>query len=330
MHMIKHSKARANTNIALIKYWGKRDEALLLPMNSSLSMTLDRYYTDTEVTVDPLLSNDQILINQNKIDVVSHQNLVKFLNLIREISGKPYFAKVASINYVPTAAGFASSASGYAALALAASTAYGLNMTPKELSILARRGSGSASRSIFGGFVLWHRGQLLNGEDSYSESLVDEVYEWPIEVISAVVSTDKKSISSRTGMKQTLETSPLYKGWLDSVDGDIMRAIHAIKAKDFTSLGEVVEHNALKMHATMMSAWPSIIYFTNGTLEIINRVQSMRREGIEAYFTIDAGPNVKIICRKSETEKVKNALIQLSAVQSVQICGIGKGASLIE
>lgn len=328
--MINYSRARANTNIALIKYWGKRDEALLLPMNSSLSMTLDRYFTETEVSVDPFLSNDQILINQNTIDAISHQNLVRFLNLVREMSGNPYFAKVESINHVPTAAGFASSASGYAALALAASTAYGLKLTPKELSILARRGSGSASRSIFGGFVLWHRGQLLNGEDSYSKSLIDDVYEWPIEVISAVVSTDKKSISSRMGMKQTVETSPLYKGWLESVDGDIMRAIHAIKAKDFTSLGEVVEHNALKMHATMMSAWPSVIYFTSGTLEIIDLVQRMRQEGIEAYFTIDAGPNVKILCQKSETEKVKNALIQLSTVQSVEICGIGKGASLIE
>ncbi|GAB6110099.1 diphosphomevalonate decarboxylase [Fusibacter bizertensis] len=328
--MINYSKARANTNIALIKYWGKRDEALLLPMNSSLSMTLDRYFTETEVYVDPFLSNDQIVINQNTIDANSHQNLVRFLNLVREMSGNPYFAKVESINHVPTAAGFASSASGYAALALAASTAYGLKLTPKELSILARRGSGSASRSIFGGFVLWHRGQLLNGEDSYSKSLIDNVYEWPIEVISAVVSTDKKSISSRMGMKQTVETSPLYKGWLESVDGDIMRAIHAIKAKDFTSLGEVVEHNALKMHATMISAWPSVIYFTSGTLEIINLVQRMRQEGIEAYFTIDAGPNVKILCQKTETEKVKNALIQLSAVQSVEICGIGKGATLIE
>ncbi|OJV63811.1 MAG: diphosphomevalonate decarboxylase [Clostridiales bacterium 38-18] len=328
--MINHSKARAYTNIALIKYWGKRDESLILPMNSSLSMTLDRYFTETEVSVDPILSNDQILIDQNTIDVISHHNLVRFLNLIREMSGNPYFAKVESINRVPTAAGFASSASGYAALALAASSAYGLKLTPKELSILARRGSGSASRSIFGGFVLWHRGQLINGEDSYSESLIDEVYEWPIEVISAVVSTDKKSISSRMGMKQTVETSPLYKGWLESVDSDIMRAIHAIKAKDFTSLGEVVEHNALKMHATMMSAWPSVIYFTSGTLEIINLVQRMRQEGIEAYFTIDAGPNVKILCQKSDTGKVKNALIQLSAVQSVEICSLGKGASLIE
>ena len=328
--MFNYSKARANTNIALIKYWGKRDELLFLPMNSSLSMTLDRYFTETEVRVDPFLSNDQILINQNTIDAISHQNLVQFLNLIREMSGNPNFAKVESINHVPTAAGFASSASGYAALALAASTAYGMKLTPKELSILARRGSGSASRSIFGGFVLWHRGQLLNGEDSYSESLIDEVYEWPIEVISAVVSTDKKSISSRMGMKQTVETSPLYKGWLESVDRDIMQAIHAIKAKDFTGLGEVVEHNALKMHATMMSAWPSVIYFTSGTLEIINLVQKMRQEGIEAYFTIDAGPNVKILCQKSESEKVKNALLQLSTVQSVEICGIGKGASLIE
>jgi diphosphomevalonate decarboxylase len=316
--------ARANTNIALIKYWGKRNETLFLPMNSSLSITLDKFYTTTTVQFCKDLPNDIFLLNGHLGGESDTLKISVFLDRFRKIAGADLHAIVTSINKVPTAAGLASSASGFAALAAAAAKALRLNLDKQELSILARQGSGSASRSIFGGFVEWQKGNKEDGTDSFAKPILPE-QDWPLSVLSVLVESDQKIISSREGMKRTVETSPFYPGWLETVDQDLKMAKEAIKLRNFEMLGKTVEANALKMHATMLGANPPIIYWKSGTLEVIQQIQQLRLEGIQVYFTIDAGPNVKVLCLPGDEQQVYESLTILPGVQHVFICHPGSG-----
>lgn len=320
--------ARANTNIALIKYWGKRDEKLFLPMNSSLSITLNNFYTITTVEFMETLTKDTLIWNQAPGSDKELKKISSFLDIIRKGAGINIYAKVITENHVPTAAGFASSASGYAALAAAATKALGIHLSPEELSKIARQGSGSACRSIFGGFVEWQKGSLNDGSDSYARQILDE-NSWKLTILSVMVTSAQKKVSSREGMKRTVKTSPFYKGWLSTVDEDMEAAKVAIRNRDFLSLGEVLEGNALKMHATMLGAKPPIIYWESGTLEVMHRIQDLRQEGIPAYFTIDAGPNVKVLCEPKNEDKVKQALMDLGSVQKVISCNPGEGVKYL-
>jgi diphosphomevalonate decarboxylase len=316
--------ARANTNIALIKYWGKRDETLFLPMNSSLSITLDKFYTTTTVQFCKDLPSDIFLLNGCLAGETDTLKISVFLDRFRKMVGENLKAIVTSINKVPTAAGLASSASGFAALAAAAAKALRLNLDKQELSVLARQGSGSASRSIYGGFVEWQKGIKEDGTDSFAKPILSE-QEWPLSVLSVLVESDQKIISSREGMKRTVETSPFYPGWLDTVDQDLTIAKEAIKLRNFEMLGKIVEANALKMHATMFGATPPIIYWKSGTLEVMQRIQKLRLEGIQVYFTIDAGPNVKVLCLPEDEQRVYETLKILPEVQHVFVCHPGSG-----
>lgn len=316
--------AKANTNIALIKYWGKRDEKLFLPMNSSISITLNNFYTITTVEFKEELKADNLIWDHAPGSPKELIKISSFLHIIRKEAGVRLYANVITENHVPTAAGFASSASGYAALAAAAAMALGLHLSPEELSKIARQGSGSACRSIYGGFVEWQKGSLEDGSDSYARQILDESA-WNLTILSVIVSTGQKKVSSREGMKRTVETSPFYKGWLDTVSEDMEAAKNAIRNRDFVSLGEVVEGNALKMHATMLGSRPAIIYWESGTLEVMHGIQDLRQEGIPVYFTIDAGPNVKVLCEPENEGKVKQALIRLRSVQKVISCNPGEG-----
>lgn len=320
--------ALANTNIALIKYWGKRDEMLFLPMNSSLSITLNNFYTVTTVEFKEELKKDILLFNHAPASVREQIKVSSFLDIIRKQAGVRLYANITTKNYVPTGAGFASSASGYAALAAAATKAIGLCCSDAELSRIARQGSGSACRSIFGGFVEWEKGCLFDGSDSFARQIMDEKA-WTLSVLSVVITSCKKKISSREGMKRTVETSPFYKDWLDTVEYDVKTAKQAIINRDFITLGEVMEENALKMHATMFGAKPPIIYWECGTLDVIHLVWELRKDGIPAYFTIDAGPNVKVLCLPKDEEKVKTSLLKLRSVQTVITCYPGEGVKYI-
>ncbi|NMB43728.1 MAG: diphosphomevalonate decarboxylase [Clostridiales bacterium] len=231
--------AKANTNIALIKYWGKRDEKLFLPMNSSLSITLDNFYTITTVEFKEELKEDKFILDRTHANTKEHMKISAFLDIIRKEAGMHLYANIKSENHVPTAAGFASSASGYAALAAAATKSIGLNMPAKELSKIARRGSGSASRSIYGGFVEWQKGNLKDGSDSYAHQILDE-NEWKLTILSVMVTASQKKVSSREGMRRTVETSPFYQGWLDTVGEDMETAKRAIRNRDFTLLGHIL------------------------------------------------------------------------------------------
>ncbi len=323
------STAKANTNIALIKYWGKRDERLFLPMNSSLSITLNNFYTITSVEFMEELTEDKVILNQSPVSATERIKISSFMDVIRRHAGVTLYANILTQNHVPTAAGFASSASGYAALAAAATKAIGLNLSKEELSRIARQGSGSASRSIYGGFVEWEKGSRDDGSDCVAHQIMDE-NSWRLSILSVVITSDQKRVSSREGMKRTVETSPFYEGWLDTVDNDIKEAKKAIMVRDFIALGEVLEHNALKMHATMLGSRPPILYWDGGTLDVMHAIHGLRREGISAYFTIDAGPNIKVLCQPKDEEYVVNNLMRLEKVQRILRCHPGEGITYLQ
>ncbi len=315
------AKARAHANIALIKYWGKKDERLILPANSSLSLTLDAFYTETEIAFRPEISEDVFYLN-GKLQPA--ERVSRFLDLFRKKAAIDSKAVVKSINFVPTAAGLASSAAGFAALAAAANAASGLNLDKKELSRYARRGSGSAARSIYGGFVEWQK-----GSDNSSYALPIDAASWDVGMVVVIVSGEKKQVSSRAGMKRTVETSPFYKGWLVSAELDLEKIKIAIKNRNLEEMGQIAERNGLKMHAAMLGANPPLLYWRPQSLLAIEQVKNMRREGIPCYFTMDAGPNVKIICRLSQAPLIKERLLEHFSENQIIITGPGPGAAVI-
>ncbi len=324
------ASAIANSNIALTKYWGKRDSKLMLPNNGSISMTLDGLNTRTTVEFSPEYERDILIFNGKEIsEGREYEETVAFMDIVREMAGIREKAKIATENNFPTAAGLASSASGYAALALAASKAAGLNLDKRELSILARRGSGSACRSIEGGFVEWKRGEKKDGSDSYAVQIAPKDH-WDFRMLTTIVSTEEKKVKSRAGMAQTVKTCPYYKGWLETVQDDIDAVRQGILEKDFAKVGSVAEYNCLKMHATMITTKPPIIYWNPATMEIIHAVMAWREEGLESYFTIDAGPNVKVMCMEKDVQELKKRLEGLNGVKEVIVCRPGDEAKTTE
>ncbi|MBN4950584.1 diphosphomevalonate decarboxylase, partial [Staphylococcus sp. EG-SA-2] len=239
--MIKSGKARAHTNIALIKYWGKKDEALIIPMNNSISVTLEKFYTETKVTFNDQLTQDQFWLNGEKVSGKELEKISKYMDIVRNRAGIDWYAEIESDNFVPTAAGLASSASAYAALAAACNQALDLQLSDKDLSRLARIGSGSASRSIYGGFAEWEKG--YNDETSYAVPLESNHFEDDLAMIFVVINQHSKKVPSRYGMSLTRNTSRFYQYWLDHIDEDLAEAKAAIQDKDFKRLGEVIEEN---------------------------------------------------------------------------------------
>lgn len=298
----------------------------MLPMNSSLSLTLDGFYTLTEVTLDPSFSEDRVWFDGVPAPKDFSKKVKDFMDQVRARSDIKGYAQIHTQNHVPLGAGLASSASGFAALAMAASKAYGLSLEPRALSLLARLGSGSASRSIFGGFVKWHKGHLADGSDSFSTPLLEQS-NWinRLCMIAVIVNQEEKSLSSREGMARTVKTSPLYGGWLDSAASDLECAEKSIFQEDLKMLGEVMEHNALKMHATMLAAKPSVQYLNSGSFEVMQKVNELRAEGLLAYYTMDAGPNVKILCYKEDAPKIQSKISELKVVKNSVVCQVGTG-----
>lgn len=311
--------ARAHTNIALVKYWGKENEELIIPANSSLSLTLDEFYTDTSVHFDESLSSDEVTLNGK---VIEDEKITKFMDIIRKKSNINAFARIESTNHVPTSAGLASSASAYAALAAAGSKAYGLNLSQKGLSRLARRGSGSATRSIFGGFAAWNKG--TDDESSYGYSIEDPV-KMDINMIAIILDNQPKKISSRKGMKISIETSPYYQSWIKQTTADFQIIEEAIKENDFTTLGKTAELNAMRMHSLTLSSDPSYLYINADSLKVINMVKELRENGVECYYTMDAGPNVKIICQSDKISAITDKLSDKFSNDQIKVSGPGEG-----
>ena len=325
--MKKIGRCRAHTNIALIKYWGKRNDALFLPMNSSLSLTLDAFYTDTEVVLDSDFSQDTFYLDDVLQGEKETEKITNFLNLFRNAANLETKACVKSYNHVPTAAGLASSASAFSALAGAMNQASGLNLDFKTLSTYARQGSGSATRSIYGGFVEWYLGHDDVSESSHAIPVDDA--SWDIGMVVVAVNTGRKKLSSRVGMKQTIETSPFYSSWVETATSDIKKIKEAIKEQDFITLGEITEANGMKMHATMLGAFPPISYWEPDSVKAIQKVKDIRETGIPCYVTMDAGPNVKVLCRQSDMKKIEALLLEDFNREQIIPTQVGEGIKLL-
>lgn len=323
----KESKwVRAYTNIAFIKYWGKENEKLIIPQNNSLSLTLDAFFTDTKVTFDEALEADVLYIDEEEQDQKSLNKAKVILDIVREMAGFDTHAKIESKNFVPTAAGLASSASGLAALAGAASTAAGLELDEKELSRLARRGSGSASRSIYGGFAEWQKG--TSDEDSVAVPVDDA--DWDIGMIFIIVDDKRKDVSSTEGMRRVVETSPYYEGWVSSAAKDLEDIKVAIADKDIVTTGEIAERSALKMHALNLSANPPFNYWSPDSIIAMRKVTELREQGYPVYLTMDAGPNVKLICRASQMDELYTILREDYREDQLVIAKPGPGIQFLE
>ncbi|MFD4432323.1 diphosphomevalonate decarboxylase [Nocardia sp. NPDC058497] len=320
--------ALAYPNIALVKYWGKRDETLFLPVTGSLSMTLDIFPTTTSVRLIDGPA-DTVELNDTAATGTALARVEKFLDLVRAKAGRTERAAVVTANAGPTGAGLASSASGFAALATAAAAAYGLDLDGRALSRLARRGSGSASRSIFGGFVVWHAGEG-EGEagdlSSYAEPIGGD--ELDPALVVAVVEAGAKAVSSRVAMRRTTETSPFYRPWAESSVLDLAEMRKAVARQDLPAIGEIAERNALGMHATMLTARPGIRYLSPHSLAILDAVLALRADGIIAYATIDAGPNVKVLCTRADAPLVAATIEGLGEFVTTRTAHIGPGARL--
>ncbi|MEU3462990.1 diphosphomevalonate decarboxylase [Streptomyces sp. NPDC006733] len=305
--------AIAHPNIALVKYWGKRDEHLILPMADSLSMTLNIFPTTTTVHLTPGRTTDRVLIDGTPADDEAHRRITEFLDLIRSRTGRRDRAQVETSNTVPVGAGLASSAAGFAALALAAATAYEADLDATALSRLARRGSGSACRSIFGGFVQWHAGQPDHPDPdrgSYAEQLND--IHLDLALIAVLLATGRKPVSSREAMNRTVTTSPLFTDWLATTRDDVPAMHAALKDADLARVGFIAERNAMGMHATMESATPPVIYRTPASHQLLEHVRAMRRRGEQTWATMDAGPNVKVLCPPAAAPRIAAELAAVS------------------
>lgn len=320
--------ARAYSNIALIKYWGKRDSELNLPAVGSISVALAELYSETQVSFSDEFTQDKVNLDDHQTSK-SSQRISTFLDRVRALAGTSLHAQVKSRNNFPTGAGLASSASGFAALALAASRAAGLDLSPQELSILARQGSGSAARSLFGGYVEMHRGTLDDGSDAYAEPLLDAA-DWPLSLVIAITETAPKKVDSTLGMQNSAASSAFYSAWVDTAPNDLAAMRKAIADKDFKAVGELTEYSCLKMHGLMLSANPGLLYWNSATVALIHRVRELREQGLGVYFTIDAGPQVKAICAPQDTAQVVEALEQTPGVQALRTSRLGPAAHLID
>jgi len=321
--------ASANANVALAKYWGKRDDSLNLPYTGSLSVTLAGLTTTARASFLGHLPEDRVLLNGQEADSVEAPRFRSFMDLIRSRAAIAARAEISITSNFPVAAGLASSASTFAALAVAATHAAGLSLSSEDLSVLARRGSGSAARSIHGGYVEWLAGEASDGSDSVATQVAPPEH-WPLGVVVAVTDEGRKRVGSREGMAHAVKTSPFFPLWLESHDADLEAIRHGIQERNLQIVGETAERNCLKMHAVAMAARPSILYWTPATVAVIHRVVDLRREGIQAYFTIDAGPQVKVLCLPQYRAAVAAEIGCVAGVQRVLLSEPGTGAQVVE
>ncbi|MGC8652205.1 MAG: diphosphomevalonate decarboxylase [Candidatus Micrarchaeia archaeon] len=324
--------AIATPNIALVKYWGKRDEKLILPYNSSISITLDeKFNTTTSVYFSDKLGNDTFFINGVEQDLKNPDvnERFKIVDELRRMAGVSAHAVVYSVNSFPTAAGLASSASGISALVYAANSALDLKLSATDLSIVARQGSGSSCRSLMGGFVKWNKGSKSDGSDSYIEQIADEDY-WPeISILVAVVSEAKKRISSRAGMKQTVETSKLYGERPSIAEVHAKLLERAIKERDFSALAKITMEESNNMHAVMLDTFPPIIYLNDVSKEVIYTIHELNASGMVAAYTFDAGPNAVVITTDKNKSNVYAALKKIEGIKELVELRMGKGPRII-
>ena len=318
IHNSPHSDATqfAPANIALCKYWGKRDVSINLPVTDSLSVSLGTLGACTKLHVS---DQDRVVLNgePQSPDSPFYQRAIQFIDLFRP---SDLMLEVDTESSIPVAAGLASSASGFAALVLALNDLFQWNASTQECSLLARVGSGSACRSIEPGFVHWSAGSRSDGMDSYATALDTT---WPdFRIGLLVLESGPKSIGSRDAMNRTVETAELYQSWPRQVEQDLTTIREGILNQDLHQTGEAAEQNALAMHATMMAARPPVIYWTPDTLALIHRIHALRNDGLPVYLTMDAGPNIKVLYESMHAKQLKTEFPSL-----IDVAPFGTAAS---
>lgn len=310
-------KAYAPSNIALCKYWGKRNVELNLPVTSSLSISLASHGASVQLSADDG-AEDIICLNGKPLAPTEKFSLrlIDFLQLFRPAQSPRLRIDIET--NIPIAAGLASSACGFASLVKALDALYGWELSLNELSILARIGSGSASRSLWHGFVEWHQGDRDDGMDSQAEWLP---FEWPeLRIGLCILSEQEKNIGSREAMQRTVLTSSLYSAWPSKVSQDMALLKQAIKDRDFTLLGCTAESNALTMHATMLGAWPPVYYALPETVRLMQQIWRCRNEGLPLYFTQDAGPNLKLLFLSRDQAAIEKQFPHIKVIAPFDAC----------
>ena len=318
--------AQSHPNIAFIKYWGDQDTALRIPANGSISINLDGLFTRTRATFDPSLEGDVLSLNGRPAHESELARVSIFLDHVRQLARLCHFARVESSNNFPMGAGIASSAAAFAALSLAACTAAGLDLDERALSRLARHGSGSACRSVPGGFVEWQAGQ--DDESSYAFSIAPPGH-WQLADCIAVVSQAHKPIGSTEGHTRA-GSSPLQAARVADAPRRLDLCRRAILARDFQALAEVVELDSNLMHAVMITSSPALLYWQPATLELMQAVTEWRRAGWPVCYTVDAGPNVHVICPAEEAPRLQTSLTAFPGVERVLTARPGGPARLIQ
>jgi len=321
------ASAQAHSNTALIKYWGKKDEKLKIPMNNSISITCDALYTQTTVEFSKNFSTDSFYLNNKEENGKPAERVINHLDMLRKIAGSKLNAKVVSVNNFPEASGLASSASGFAALTVAACSALGLEKNKKELSMLSRIGSGSSCRSMYGGYVEWIKSD--ENKESYAVQLADENW-FDIHDIALVFKKHKRKYNTTEAMKMSKETSPFYKTRLETLDESLVKVRKAIQDKDFKTIGQIAELDSLNMHAVAISSNPPLIFWRSETLAMMNFVEELRENGLAVYFTIDTGANMHLLTTPTDVEEIDTLLRKIPYIEKIITNKPGQGAFLLE
>jgi diphosphomevalonate decarboxylase len=325
--MNKKITSIARPNIALIKYWGKRQEELNLPDVGSVSITLDGI--ETKTTVQFAKDNDIFYLNGEKSNEQEHNKISTFLDIFRNLIGEKNYFEVHTWNNFPTSAGLASSASGFASLTKAVDELLNLNLPLQELSKIARMGSGSAARSIYGGFVEMHKGNQEDGSDSFAEQIADNEH-LPLIVNILITNLEYKKVTSRDGMKLSKDTSPYYKEWVSSSEKDIKLMKQAIAKKDFREIGDLSIRSCMKMHSVMFTSAPPLMYWNATTFDIIKRIEELfyyKNEPV--FFTIDAGPQVKVITTSEYQKNLLKIIKKINNIREHYVLTLGSGAEIV-
>ncbi len=313
--------AIAQPNIALIKYWGKRDVDRNLPAVGSISITLSDLYTKVDVELRASMRSDTLLVNGTNNESMRPRMsdcLDKVIGVERSC------ARISSRSNFPISAGLASSASAFAATTVAAASAAGRSLGILELARLAGSSSGSAARSLYGGFA-----ELKNAGDTIDLTSLCDVDEWPLQVVVAITATEAKAMGSTEAMQISRDTSPFYASWIERQEHDLDIARNAIVRRDFKQLGEIAEHNCLKMHSVMWASRPPMVFWSAATMRCLQTVRQLQGEGCDVFFTIDAGPQVKAVCLPKDVDDVRQALASTPGVIEIMTSGLGPAARLV-
>lgn len=314
--------AKVHANIAIIKYWGKTDEQLKTPCNSSISFLLEKFYTLTTIIPDKTLTHDVFYLNDVLQDEKETQKITKILNYFRP---QNEFALIKSRNSMPTSAGLSSSSSGLAALVACANTTYKANLSTAQLSYYARLGSGSACRSFYGPFAIWQK------EDDEKQAIAYPLpCELDLSMIILVLSDQKKAILSRDGMLQTKQTSTLFQHWVAQANLDAKKMVEYMRNNQFQQMGQLMESNTRLMHETTNYATPAFTYLNADTWEAIRYVETLQQAGINVYYTMDAGPNVKLLCESKDVETIKAKLHLKYAEEKIVVSKAASGFEILE